>query len=65
MKASLVIGMTLIALGFVALPYFASPVRILMLAYVPHYVNLTIPIAGGLSLACGLAVLLVCRSRKP
>jgi len=65
MKATLVIGMVLIAMGVVALAYFASPVRVLMSAYVPHKVDLTIPIAGGLSFACGIAILFMCRSRKP
>ena len=65
MKAILVIGIILVGLGFGTLAYFASPVRFLMLAYVPHPVDLKVPIAGGLSLACGLALLFLSRTRKP
>ena len=65
MKAAFVIGITLVAMGVVALVYFTSPVRILMQAYVPHAVDLRIPIAGGLSLACGAALLFVFRPAKP
>jgi hypothetical protein len=64
MKAALVIGMILTALGILILAYFASPIRFLMLAYVPHPVDVAIPITGGVSLACGIAVLLMCRSRE-
>jgi len=65
MKAALVIGIILVVLGVGALAYFTSPVRILTLAYVPHNVDLKLPIAGGLSLACGIALLFVSRRRKP
>ncbi len=51
------IGIALVFVGVLALAYFASPVRIMMSAYVPHTVDLNIPIAGGLSLACGIAIL--------
>jgi hypothetical protein len=36
MKATLVIGIILVILGFGTLAYFASPVHFVMLAYVPH-----------------------------
>ena len=65
MKAAFVIGITLVAMGVVALVYFTSPVRILTQAYVPHAVDLRIPIAGGLSVACGAALLFVSRPAKP
>jgi hypothetical protein len=65
MKAAFVIGMILVALGVVVLVYFTSPVRILMQAYVPHAVDLRIPIAGGLSVACGAALLFLARTKKP
>jgi hypothetical protein len=65
MKAILIIGIIFIVLGLGTLTYFASPVRILMLAYVPHPSNLRVPIAGGLSLACGIVLLFVSRTRKP
>ena len=65
MKAAFVIGVILVALGVVALVYFGSPVRILMQAYVPHTVDLKIPIAGGLSLACGAGLLFLSKPKKP
>jgi len=65
MKAALIFGMTLVGLGVVTLAYFASPVRVLMLAYVPHKVHIAVPIAGGVFLVCGAGVLFWCRSRKP
>jgi hypothetical protein len=65
MKTTFVIGIILVALGVVALVYFTSPVRILMQAYVPHAVDLRIPIGGGLSLAAGAALLFVSREKKP
>jgi hypothetical protein len=65
MKAAFVIGIIFVALGVVVLVYFTSPGRILMQAYVPHTVDLRIPMAGGLSLACGAALLFVFRPAKP
>jgi hypothetical protein len=64
MKATGIIGIILVAFGFCALAYFSSPVRFLMQAYVPHPINLKVPIAGGLSLASGLALLFFSRTRK-
>jgi hypothetical protein len=65
MKTILVIGIVLVVLGIGTLAYFGSPVRFLMLAYVPHHLNLEVPIAGGLSLAIGTVLLFVSRPKKP
>jgi hypothetical protein len=65
MKITLVIGIILVVFGFGTLAYFASPVRGLMLAYVPRPDDLKVPIAGGLSLVCGFTLLFLSRPRKP
>jgi hypothetical protein len=64
MKAALVIGIVLVVLGVGGLGYFASPVRFLLMAYVPHPIDLRIPIMGGLSLALGITLLFVSRKVK-
>jgi hypothetical protein len=65
MKAALVLGMILIGAGVLILVYFASPVRVLISAYGSRKAGLAIPVAGGLSLACGIALLFLCRSKNP
>jgi UDP-N-acetylmuramyl pentapeptide phosphotransferase/UDP-N-acetylglucosamine-1-phosphate transferase len=65
MKASLVLGFLLIFLGVGTLAYFASPVRMLVQQSVPQSrINMGVPIAGGLSLVFGIAILFVTRTRK-
>jgi hypothetical protein len=65
MKVAIVMGLIFIVAGAGSLAYFFSPVRMLMLAYVPHNNNLKIPLTGGLLLACGIGLLFVSKAKTP
>jgi hypothetical protein len=65
MKAILVLGVILTVCGFAAIAYFVSPVRFMTQAFVPHAVDLKIPIAGVLSLGGGLALLYLFKVKNP
>jgi hypothetical protein len=62
-RAGLILGIILIATGVILLAYFASPVRMLVQALEPHKMNLLPPMLGGISLACGIALLFAVRTK--
>ncbi len=63
-RLALVTGMILIIAGVVTLVYFTSPIRILASADALRGANLLVVGAGSLSLAFGILILFLSRTRK-
>jgi hypothetical protein len=65
MRAASILGIILLALGFISLSYFASPMRLMFhSAMGPLQVNPWPSILGGVALLGGLVLLLVVGSKK-
>ena len=64
MKVATIVGFTLVILGIASLVYCVSPVLLLVHAAEPHKTNFVLPILGGLTLICGIALLIVTRPRS-
>jgi hypothetical protein len=66
LKSAIILGIILIGLGILALAYFASPVGLLLQSTVEqHEIDTMPPIAGGIALVSGIALLLAVRPRRP
>jgi len=60
MKAVSIVGIILIAAGIGSLAYFASPMRLMLQeTIILHKLNPIPPILGGVTLACGIALVYV------
>jgi hypothetical protein len=63
MRAASIAGFILVGLGIALLVYSVSPVLLLVHAAEQHQTNLLLPILGGVTLLCGIALLFAARPR--
>jgi hypothetical protein len=64
MRAASIVGFILVGLGIASLLYCVSPILLLVHAAEQRQVNLVLPIAGGVALICGIALLFATRPRS-